>query len=137
MAVKRQPWNIRPLRKPASPLTDSTKREVESAAEKLIDNVLKPRHIPAPKRDQEFNYITDFRTKWHRHFFYLIAIYTCPDPNAFEPTFDEHFARLEYLGRDRFALYHRRYNGEWVGILDGLYLDEAFDSIKNDPWFEL
>jgi hypothetical protein len=28
-----------------------------------------------------------------------------------------------------------RYTGEWVGIFDGLSVDECMKAIQDDPWF--
>jgi hypothetical protein len=45
MARPREPWNIRPARK-SRPVTASLKVEVETKANDLIVNVLKPRYVP-------------------------------------------------------------------------------------------
>jgi len=56
--------------------------------------------------------------------------------NALSPTFESKFARMEYLGNDRFALYFMRHTGEWVGLYDGLSVDEYLKAIRDDPWFQ-
>jgi hypothetical protein len=82
------------------------------------------------------NYITDIGAKWHRGCFYFISTYACPDPNAFSPTFQSKFARMEYLGAGKFALYFMRCTGkEWVGIFDALSVDECMKAIQDDEWF--
>ena len=43
---------------------------------------------------------------------------------------------MEYLGNDRFALYFMRHTGEWVGLYDGLSVDEYLKAIRDDPWFQ-
>ena len=136
MAKPREPWNIRPAKKRAS-VPASLKTEVETKAQDLIENVLKPRYVKPPKKTEQFNYITDIGAKWHRNYFYFSSTYTCPGPNALSPTFEAKFARLEYLGHARFALYFMRHTGEWVGIYDSLSVDECMKAIQDDDWFQL
>ena len=133
MAKPRQPWNIRPAKKRAT-VPASIKAQVESQADELIENVLKPRHVLTPA-EEEFNYISDIEAKWYRGYFYFISTYTCPHPNAASPTFESKFARMEYLGDGTFALYFMRYTGEWVGMYDALSIDESMKAIEDDPSF--
>ncbi len=124
MAKPRKPWNTRPPKRSTS-LTASIKANVETEAKALIDHVLKPKYVLPPTNDENSNYITDIGAKWYRNYFYFFSTYTCPRPNALSPTFEAKFARMEYLGNDRFALYFMRHTGEWVGIYDGLSVDEC------------
>ena len=108
---------------------------VESKAKELVENVLKLKHVLPPATDQQFNYITDIEAKWYRNYFYFISTYACPGPNALSPTFESKFARMEYLGDGKFALYFMRHNGEWVGIFDALSVEESMKAIQDDSWF--
>ena len=135
MAGKRKPWDIGPSKTSAASIPDALKKEVESKASDLIANILKPKHIRPPQEDEQFNYITDIATKWYRHYLYFFSIYACPAPNALSPTFEEKFARMEYIGDSKFALYFMRHNGEWVGLHDALSVDECMKAIQDDPWF--
>ena len=136
MAKPREPWNIRPAKKRA-PITASIKSEVETKAKDLIENVLKPKHVLPPKKDQPFNDITDIGAKWDRNNFYFFVTYACPGPNALSPAFESKFVRMEPLGDGKFALYAMRYTGkEWVGVLDALSVDECMKAIQDDPWFQ-
>jgi hypothetical protein len=134
MAKKRKAWMIRPARNPAT-LPDSLKREVEAKARELIDNVLKPTHVKPPDEHARFNHIIDIGTRWYRHYFYFVSTYACPGPDALSPTFESKFARMEYLGDSRFALYFMRHTGEWVGLYDALSVDECMAAIRDDAWF--
>jgi hypothetical protein len=134
MAKPREPWNIRPAKKSA-PVAASLKAEVETKAKDLIEKVLKPKHVLPPMKDERFNYISDIGAKWYRNYFYFFSTYTCPGPNALTPMFESKFARMEYLGNRKFALYFMRYTGEWVGIYDSLSVDECMKAIQDDPWF--
>ena len=134
MARPREPWHIRPAKNPAS-VTASIKSEVETKARALIENVLKPKYVEPPKEGEQLNYITDIGAKWFRNYFYLFSVYACPGPNALSPTFESKFARMEYLGNGKFALYFMRHTGEWVGIYDALAVDECMKAIQDDAWF--
>ena len=137
MAKPREPWNIRPARKPAS-VNASLKAEIEAKARDLIKNVLKPKFVKPPRKDEEFNYITDITARWFRNNFYFIATYACPSPNALSPSFEWKFARMEPLRDGTFAIYAMRYTGkEWVGVFDAQTVDDCMESIQNDPWFVL
>ena len=52
-AVAMEPWNMRPARK-SRPVTALLKAEVETKANDLIVNVLKPRYVKPPKRGKQF-----------------------------------------------------------------------------------
>lgn len=137
MVKPREPWNIRPAKKPAS-VTASLKTEVETNARDLVENVLKPKYVQPPKEDEQSNYIIDIRAKWYKGYFYFIATYVCPSPNALSPTFEWRFARMEPLRDGKFALYAMRYTGkEWVGVLDALSVNECMNAIQDDDWFQL
>lgn len=137
MANPREPWNIRPATKKAT-TTASLKAEVETKTKELIENVLKPKHVLPPRKDEQSNYITDIGAKWNRGYFYFFWTYTCPNPNALSPTFEWKFARMEPLGDGSFALYAMRYTGkEWIGVLDALSVDECMKAISDNEWFQL
>ena len=135
MAKPREAWNIRPAKKRVA-VDASIKAEVETNAKELIENVLKPKYVLPPKKDEQFNHITDIGAKWHGNYFYFCSIYACPGPDALSPSFESRFARMEPIGGDRFALYSMRYTGkEWVGVYDALTIDECMKAIQDDSWF--
>jgi hypothetical protein len=70
-----------------------------------------------------------------RPYFYFFATYASPGPNALSPTFESKFARMEYLGNDRFTLYFMLHTREWVGLYDALSVDECMKAIQDDAWF--
>ena len=135
MAKQRKAWMMTPFKSPKSSVPDSIKTELEAKANKLIDNVLKPKHVLPPKPDEQFNYITDIGVKWYRNYFYFIATYACPGPNALAPSFESKFARMEYVGGGKFALSFMRHTGEWVRIFDALSVHESLKAIRDDAWF--
>jgi len=135
MASKRKAWVMTPAKKTTIPFPDELKSELEAKANELVTTILKPRHIQPPPEDESFNYLIDIETKWHRHYFYFYSTYACPHPNAIKPTFESKFARIEYLGGEKFSLYYMRYTGKWVEIHDTLSLDESIEAIQDGPWF--
>jgi hypothetical protein len=135
MAKPRKMWMIRPVKQGKPSVTASLKTLVETKAKELIENVLKPKHVLPPKKGEQINYIIDIGAKWYRNYFYFFSTYACPGPNALSPSFESKFARMEYLGNDKFALYFMRHTGEWVGIYDALSVDESMKAIQDDGWF--
>ncbi len=51
------------------------------------------------------------------------------------PKFESKFARMEYLGDSKFAMYFMRYNGEWAGVYDDLTVDDCMSAVQDDSWF--
>ncbi len=126
-------WVYRPPRNPKVP--DAVKAAVETRAKELVEQVLKPKGIEPPPKKPRFNYIVDIFTKWHGGYFYFVAKYACPFPNALSPFFEVNFTRLRYMDKDRFNLAYRRHTDEWVEIYTGLSLDECSGTIKNEQIF--
>jgi hypothetical protein len=129
-------WGYSP-RKPAPPKVPPTlKAEIERKGQALVDSYLRPTYVkPAPEYPT-FNYIIEIGVKWFRSYFYFYAIYAVPGPNAIAPTFESKFARLTYLGADRFTLAFVRHTGEWIELYQDIPLDEAFELIQTDAWFQ-
>jgi hypothetical protein len=120
--------------KPAAPA--GLKAEVEAKATALVSDYLKPQHVKPPPKDDRFNYIIDIGTKWHGNAFYFFSTYACPGPNALSPTFESRFARMEYIGMNRFSLSYMRHTGKWDEVLTGLTVEQCLKSIRDDPWFQ-
>jgi hypothetical protein len=136
MAKSRKMWMFSPAKREKQTVTASIKLQVETKAKELIENVLKPQHVQPPPEDLRFNYIIDIGAKWYRNYFYFFSTYSCPGPNAISPTFESKFARMEYLGNDKFALSFMLHTGEWVGLFDSLSLEECMKTIQDDSWFQ-
>jgi hypothetical protein len=112
------------------------KQEVSQKATALIENVLKPQHIEPPPKGHQVNYLTDITLRWLGSKCYFIAIYASPGPNAISPTFEAKFARMTYVGDNKFALAFQRPSGQWVELYEGLSVDECLAAIRDDPWFQ-
>lgn len=111
------------------------KRAIGQACEAFIDDVLKPRFLPEIVPTQ-FNYCVDIFGKWHGGKYRFIQRFRGDDPaNAEAPEFDAPFARLEYVGRDRFDLSYFRHTGQWWTIYRGVTLAEALAMLESEGIF--
>ena len=135
MSKMRKMWVYSPPKPPAPKIPARTKIEVQEKANQFIETELQPKHIQPPPKDNDFNYIVDLYSKWYRHYFYFCAKYRSPGPNALSPFFEIKFARLEYVGDDRFHLSFMRHTDEWVQLYPNMSLDECLAAVKDDPWF--
>ena len=113
-------------------MPDGEKAVVTVACEKLIAEVLKPRFLPET-RPTTFNYPIDIFGKWHGSKYRFIQRFRASQPDSIEPEFDAPFARLEYVGRDRFDLSYHRHTGAWFLLYRYLHLTEALAQIEDDP----
>src|SRR5215470_4885019 len=129
MAKQRKTWVYGPP-KPVVP--DNLKAEVQTKAEALVEEFLKPQFIKPPPKNWRWNYIIDIHSKWHRSLFYFISTYRSRGPTAIKPTFESPFARLEYVG-NRFNLAYMRHTGKWWEVYRNLTLDECIKIIREDP----
>ena len=115
---------------------DNVKQDVEKKANELVDTFLKPTYVKPPPEDNQFNYVADIYTKWYRNYFYFCSTYNSPGPNAISPSFEDKFARLEYVGPDRYDLSYMRYTGQWWELYQGYSLEDCFNAIKDEPHFQ-
>jgi len=135
MAGRKKVWLYKPPREPKPAVSGSTGVDVERICNELVETVLKPGHIKPPPKDKKFNYLVDIYTKWYRNYFYFCSKYLCPHPDAISPSFEDKFARLEYVGKDRFNLSYMRHTGQWWEIFSEITLDECIKEIKEMPHF--
>jgi hypothetical protein len=137
MAKKRpMTWMVRPSKTNKLSIPESLKALVAVRAKKLVETVLKPKFIQPPPKKPRFNYITDVAAKWHGSSLYFVSTYACPGPTAISPTFEAKFARVEFVGKNKFNLSFMRHTGKWVVLYESLSLDECLDAIENDFWFQ-
>src|SRR5271168_5073202 len=135
MAKQRKLSIFSPTRKSTSPLPGTVKDEVETKAKELIEKVLRPKHIQPPPEGSNSNYITDISLKWLGSKCFFVSTYACPGTNAMSPTFEEKFARMEFVGDGKFNLSFMRHTGDWVPLFEGQTVDECVKEIQDDPWF--
>jgi hypothetical protein len=128
-------WIYSPPKPPRANAPDTIKRKVTDKATEVIEGILKPKHIKPPSDDNTFNYIVDIYSKWHQNYFYFIAKYSCPGPNAISPFFESKFARMQYIGNEHFNLSYMRHTGQWFEIYPDLSIDECLKAIAEEPHF--
>lgn len=135
MTKSRKMWACRPPKPPAPKVPVSVKADAQQKANHLVETTLKPQHIKPPPEGDHFNFIVDIYPKWYRHYFYICAKYCSLGPDAMSPDFETKFARMEYVGTNRFNLSFMRHTGEWIEIYPNFSLDKCLAAIKDDPWF--
>jgi len=134
MAKRQKMWVYSPPKPPKPKVPESIKEEVERKGNELVESTLKPK-IKPPSKDQRFNYLVDIYTKWYRNYFYFCGKYCSPGPNALSHYFELKFARMEYVGGNRFNLSYMRHTGKWWEIYEGLSLTECLKAIRDEPHF--
>ena len=119
-----------------SKVPDSLKHVVTERATALVEEHIRPGHVKPPPKNSEFNYIEDIFTKWHGRYFYFMAKYACPGPSCISPFFEIGFARLEFVGDNRFDLAYFRHTGKWWPIFSAMTVDEALDLVRSGELFQ-
>ena len=105
--------------------SDAERRAITVACERFIEDVLKPGFLPEI-RPTEFNYCVDIFGKWHGTKYRFLQRFRNDQPDKYtEREFIAPFARLEYVGRDRFDLSYFRHTEQWWPVDRGVTLDEA------------
>lgn len=115
--------------------SEPEKQAIGQACDRFIKDVLKPRFLPEI-RPTQFNYPVDIFGKWHGRRYRFIQRFRGDRPGnepAFE--FDRPFARIEYVGPDRFDLAYFRHTGQWWTLLRGISLAEALSILETDGIF--
>ena len=118
-------------------ITASVKEDVSKRASALVNGVLKPRHIKPELDNLHFNHLVDIFLKWRGSSLSFCAKYNSHEENAISPSFDIKFARLIYVGDNKFNLSYMRHNGKWFELHVGLTGQECCDAIKSEPYFVL
>jgi hypothetical protein len=135
MPKQQKRWVYSPKKAAKPKASDTVKTMVQTKANELVENVLKPQHIQPPPEEPRFNYLVDIYTQWYRNYFYFCGKYHSPGPNAISPYFEIKFARLEYAGQDSYHLAYRRHTGQWWELYQKLSLDECLAAVRDEPHF--
>ena len=137
MRKQKKTWVYSPGLDPRTKVSKPLKAEIERKANELIEDVLKPKYVLPPEKKPKFNYVIGLSTRWRGQYFYLVATYACPFPDAQSPTFEVNFARLEHTALGRFNLAYLRHTGKFQQLFTDVTLDKCLASIRDDPWFQL
>jgi hypothetical protein len=111
------------------------KKSVSKEADDLITNILKPLHIKPELENNFSNQLFDIALKWRGNSLYLLAKYNCVAENAISPTFESKFARLVFVGENKFNLSYMRHTDKWFELYSGLSSQECFKAIETQPYF--
>lgn len=119
---------------PAKPKTvpQTVRDEVNARGQELVETHLKPVHVQPPRQTPQWNYIVDIFTRWRGPYFYFVAKYACPGPNAISPFFEVGFARLEYLRNGNFNIAYMRHTGQWWQIRSDVPMAKALQIVCSE-----
>jgi len=104
---------------------------ITATCQRFIDEVLKPRFLPAI-RPTQFNYPIGILGKWHGNRYRFIQRYRSGQPETLGEEFDSPFTRLDWKSRDRFDIQWHRHTGAWFCLYRGLSLAKALKTIETD-----
>ena len=116
-------------------ITNLAKDSVSKEANDLINNTLKPRYIKSKIENNFSNQLFDISLKWRGNSLYFLAKYNCLGENAISPTFESKFARLVFIGDNRFNLSYMRHTDKWFELHSGLSSQECFNAIETQAYF--
>lgn len=111
--------------------SEAEKAAIIAACQNFIDEVLKPRFLPII-RPTEFNYPVDILGKWHGNRYRFQQRYRSGFPDNLSEEFDSPFARLDWIGRDRFDIQWFRHTGTWHRLYRDVSLTEALKILETD-----
>ncbi|WP_029007522.1 hypothetical protein [Azospirillum halopraeferens] len=112
-------------------LAASEKAAITAACQSFIGEVLKPRFLPSI-RPTEFNYPIDILGKWHGNRYRFLQRYRSGFPENLGEEFESPFARLDWIGRDRFDIQWFRHTGTWHRLYHDVSLTEALEILETD-----
>jgi hypothetical protein len=135
MASNKRIWLPASPKKKRHKAPDDLKVSLKKAADELIESTLKPKYIQPPPTDNDFNYLADLYSKWYQSYFYFCSTYKCPSERAMAPSFDDKFARMEYVGGGKFNLSYMRHTGKWWEIYQDLSMAECLELIAAGEHF--
>ena len=116
-------------------ITKLVKDSVTQEASDLINNTLKPRYIKHEIETNFSNQLFDISLKWRGSSLYFLAKYNCVGENAISPTFESKFARLVFVGDNKFSLSYMRHTDKWFELHSGLPSQKCFSAIETKPYF--
>jgi hypothetical protein len=132
---RKKSWGPVRQKKIKPKVPDIVKKTLNEKANKFIEKKMKPEYLKAPPEDNDYNYISDIYSKWHQHYFYFCTKYIVRSSNAIRPSFEDKFARLEYLENGNFNIACLRHTGKWWDQENDITVDECFKEILDNPCF--
>jgi hypothetical protein len=115
----------------ASRPSEAEKSCITAACQRFIDEILKPRFLPAIT-PTAFNYCIDIQGKWQGPRYRFIQRYRSGFLENLGEEFDAPFVCLDWTGPDRFDIQWHRHTGAWYRLYRGQTLVQALKTIEAD-----
>ncbi len=112
------------------------RRAIIAACEALIQDVLRPAHVPAEITPTAFNYLVDITGACAGGRYRFMRHYRSGFEDNLGQEFDAHFARIDRMGRDSFDVHWMRHTGQWWPLHRGLTLVGALQAVATDGVFQ-
>jgi hypothetical protein len=125
---KKKTWVYSPPRKSKPKVPENLKQELYEKGNKIVEEIFKPEYLEPVPENLTLNHLVDIYTKWYRNSFYFCSEYKCP-PEAISSSFESKFARMEYLGDNKFELSYMRHTGKWWPLQTGS-MEECLKNIS-------
>ncbi len=123
---RKKTWVFNPPKEPKPKVPDEIKQVLQKKADEIIEKYFKPEYIKPVPEQLNMNHLIDIYTKWYRNCFYFCSKYKCP-PEAISSSFESKFARMEYVGDNKFELSYMRHTERWWPLATG----SIEDCLKN------
>lgn len=125
---KKKTWVYSPPRKPKPKVPDEIRQILQEKGDEIVEKIFKSEYFKPVPEQLTINHLIGFCTKWYRNYFYFCSKYKCP-PDAYSSSFESKFARIEYIGNNKFELSYMRHTGQW-GQLETGTMDDCLKSIS-------
>lgn len=133
MSKKRQYiWSPQPERATKLKADVAYQTYVDGMLKKHIEQILKPHY--AQLEPKSLHQLADITANWYQHHYIHFAAHFT---SAVHPPYKQVFARLAYLGEDKFRMDYMRHTGQWWCKYDKLSLTKALDMLLADEFFEI
>ena len=113
------------------------RRAIVAACEALIQDVLKPAHIPVIV-PSKFNYLIDITGAYAGGRYRFMRRYKSGFEDTLGQEFDAPFARVDRMKPGSFDVHWMRHTGQWWPLHRELTLAEALQKVASDdvfrPW---
>lgn len=136
MKKTKRAWILKTI-KTKTLLSPQQKAAIEQQCKEFINSTLKPKIFKQFNSYKNETILVDIYCKWHREFFYFIAVIKDDRPDVILTEYEDKIARLEPKTSDTFYLSYFRHTGEWFDIThgQGFTLKECLKSILDLPHF--
>lgn len=125
-------WVLGKPRSPRAKPSDEERAKVVATLDAFVKNVLKPRFLPEIEPTTQFNYPIDIIGEWRAGRYRFLQRFRSDAENRIVEEFDAPFARIDYIGPDRFDIYWMRHTGAWWALHRSVTLDDALKLMIDD-----